>query len=216
MFTVDTETTIAIDSPDHIFPHGTANDNHTSIGLLDELKTKFSGQFSLMDLGCSGGQFIIDAIERGNLAIGLEGSDFSLKNNRANWIDKNINNSLFLCDISRDFRVKFNSEAFQFNCITAWEVLEHIHPDRLSVFLNNIKKHLSPNGIFIGTLCTITDTHKMKDGSDIELHQSVFPQEEWNRVFKHNGFDVHNYEFRHAVREFNDSAHFKFQLTLSL
>jgi hypothetical protein len=54
-----------------------------------------------MDLGCSGGGIILDALLRGHMAIGLEGSDVSLKQQRAEW--RVIPNHLFTCDITKPF-----------------------------------------------------------------------------------------------------------------
>ena len=60
------------DSPEQ----GASKNNHSNSSYLSELKriTKKS-DFSYMDLGCAGGQSVIDVYEQGNVACGIDGSD---------------------------------------------------------------------------------------------------------------------------------------------
>jgi 2-polyprenyl-3-methyl-5-hydroxy-6-metoxy-1,4-benzoquinol methylase len=75
---VITEHKVATESPDHLFPWGTARDNTTDLGFIDEIENYFNKKIKTLDIGCSGGQLTIDFHNRGHLAIGIEGSDFSL------------------------------------------------------------------------------------------------------------------------------------------
>jgi len=121
---------VAEDSRDHTHPWGTMRDNSTSVDLLYEMRRRF-GWYSLLDLGCAGGQFVIDSMRLANLAVGLEGSDYSARTGRANWPEYH-NKNLFTCDISRPFTVvqdgppwlAARAEPLLFDVITAWEVME--------------------------------------------------------------------------------------------
>src|SRR5438045_5671776 len=81
---------IAFESPDHLVTWGTMNDNSTNrkfVLFMDDLikRQRASGPLAFMDLGCSGGQLVKDFKDLGWIAVGLEGSDYSLKHRRANW-----------------------------------------------------------------------------------------------------------------------------------
>jgi hypothetical protein len=57
-----------------------------------------------MDLGCSGGGLVFDFLLRGHTAVGIEGSDFSQKSQRAEWRLLNQCN-LLTADITKPFQV---------------------------------------------------------------------------------------------------------------
>ena len=62
-FRLETKKTIAIDSPDHLCPVGCVNDNFSSPGLIDEVLQYFGDKkITALDLGCAGGQFVVDFI----------------------------------------------------------------------------------------------------------------------------------------------------------
>ena len=174
MFRVETNYPIAIDSPDHLHPKGTACDNNTWPGFIDDVEKHFARKVRFLDLGCAGGQFVADFLARGHEAVGLEGSDYSLRHNRANWPTL-AGANLFTCDISRPFRISIGNDGWPgFDVITAIEVLEHIPPDRIDQVLKNIADHLHPNGWFVASIGTRRDTF---DG--VELHQTVEQADWW-------------------------------------
>ena len=75
MITLEAAKQVADDSPDHICPVGAIRDNFTSQGLIAEVKDGFDDeQISMLDLGCAGGQFVVDFIKEGDIGVGLEGS----------------------------------------------------------------------------------------------------------------------------------------------
>ena len=122
---------VAIDSPDHLSPFGAAHDNHTDENFIRDCQNHFSRKISFMDLGTAGGATPIMAFESGNLAIGLEGSNFQIKNKDAQFHEqwkKYYGNVLFNCDISQPFEVCQKFKPIQFDVICAWEVIEHINP----------------------------------------------------------------------------------------
>jgi SAM-dependent methyltransferase len=214
MISLITNHPIAYDSPDHIVPWGTMRDNSTLPEFIEEIETHFSNQpIKMMDLGCSGGQLVVDFHNRGHLAVGLEGSDYSVKHQRANWPEW-YNKILFTCDVAKEYQINKDNEPIKFELITAWEVLEHIHPDDLKMFFNQIAKHLSPNGIFVAS---ISPNHDVIEG--VALHQSVFQQHEWlfnilteDGALEGSNLEYHPYPFKHAVRRGNGSFHILLKL----
>jgi len=181
-----TEHPLAFNSPDHLQPWGTANDNSTNrrfVMYMDgyiwgRRPTNSDGPYRMLDLGCAGGQLVKDFKDMGWTAVGLEGSDYSLKKGRANWPALG-NKNLFTCDITRPFRLFVDVNPARFDLITAWEVLEHIHPYDVKWVLENIYEHLKPGGLFIASTTNASDVH---DG--VELHQSWFTNEQWRNMIE--------------------------------
>src|SRR5437763_1568188 len=99
LFSLDCTKPIASDSPDHLVPRGTKNDN--SRNRLFNRKAELlltKKQLRVLDFGCTGGGFVKDCIDDGHIAVGLEGSDYSKRAHRAEWAT--IPQSLFTCDIT--------------------------------------------------------------------------------------------------------------------
>lgn len=193
--TLKCEREIAYDSPDHLAPLGTMQDNSTNArfnkkfyGLHQNNKTTLK----VLDLGCSGGGFIRNCINDGCLGVGLEGSDHSKKFKRAGWAI--IPEFLFTCDISKDFQLSLDDKEMNFNLITSWEVLEHLKEEAIDTLIENVKKHLSEDGLFISS---ISDC-KSPCG-DLELHQTQQPKEWWINKFKEHGL----YERKELYKYFN-------------
>tara|TARA_Y100001963_G_scaffold159405_1_gene262941 strand:+ start:6034 stop:7473 length:1440 start_codon:yes stop_codon:yes gene_type:complete len=207
--TLKTNHPIAIDSPDHIFPHGTKHDNSTNEGFINDIleynKIKGKKKINFLDLGCSGGQLVIDILNRGNFSVGLEGSDYSVKHKRANWPEYH-NKNLFTCDITKPYKLYNYNQPVQFDTITAWEVIEHIHPNNLKNFFKNINDNLCSGGFFCGSISTnedVVEGHK--------LHQSVFTKEEWfnmiPNILKETDLELFHYPFPNQVRKDIGSFH---------
>ena len=187
---------LAYDSPDHISPRGTMQDNSTNprfnrkvYRLLDKVKR----QIRVLDMGCSGGGFIRECNNDGCLAIGLEGSDYSEKHRRAEWAI--IPEFLFTCDIGKNFKLFKDNEHIKFNLITSWEYLEHINPEDVDTLIKNIKNNLLDDGIFIASLSNFPDIC-----NGIDLHQSKHPKKWWYNKFKEHGL----YERKELYGYFNN------------
>lgn len=182
---VITDYPVAFESPDHLAPKGTAENNSTNkkfILHMDQLLNKaFSGQtLYCLDLGCSGGQMVKDFLDLRWGGVGLEGSDYSLKRKRANWRELG-NRNLFTSDITKPFQIEINESRAQFHLITAWEVMEHIGtPDLIQVF-RNISDHLQPGGYFIASTTSTSDIHE-----GIELHQTQWENSQWRSFVETN------------------------------
>jgi len=195
-FKIKTNFPVALDSLDHLNPVGTTG-NNTSIPLIEEIEQYFENEkINMCDLGCAGGQFVVDFHNRGHSAIGLEGSDYSIHNNVDNWLQYH-NNILFTCDIEHLFSVQDeNNTNIKFKCISAWEVLEHIKPYRLNTVLKNIYDLLDDDGIFIGSISLIPCV--IQNG--VDLHQSRYTQDKWiNELFPRIGLQCFEYPFKNLV-----------------
>jgi 2-polyprenyl-3-methyl-5-hydroxy-6-metoxy-1,4-benzoquinol methylase len=178
-------------------------DNSTNPAFIQEVQDFFKSDYGLdkikfMDLGCSGGQLAVDFYKNGNVAVGLEGSDYSVKHQRANWPEYH-NKMLFTCDVAKPYTVSMNDGQYECNMVTAWEVIEHIHPDSLNTFFTNISNHLENNGVFVGSISTnveIIEGHV--------LHQSVFSEADWYEKFPEilsgTNLVLYQYPFQNVVR----------------
>lgn len=201
---VKTDKPVAVDSPDHICPVGAANDNHSHQGYIDEVVSYFAGkQMNVMDLGCAGGQLAVDFYHRGHFSIGLEGSSFPKENERFNW-SRHAGTVLHNADLTEPYEIYRDGERVLFDCISAWEVVEHIHPDKLQVFFDNIESNLKPDGIFVASINISPDDRTLPSGEVLHLHQSVFPEDHWRNVILSDR-DIIPYPFKNAVRVCKES-----------
>lgn len=178
-----TDFPVAYSSPDHIAPLGTMYDNSTNGKFVLHMDKLVRAELAttvpaMMDLGCSGGQSVADFKRLGWVAVGLEGSDYSLKHRRANWAHL-ANRNLFTCDITKPFTVMIETKELRFNLITAWEVLEHIKTNDLDVLFQNIRKHLAEGGYFIASTAS---GPSIVNG--VELHQTRWKNHEWQRFIQ--------------------------------
>jgi SAM-dependent methyltransferase len=182
---VQTDFPVAYESPDHIAPSGTKENNNTNkkfvLSMNDFIARRFPGEDKcFLDLGCSGGQLVRDFMDLNWVAAGLEGSDYSLKRKRANWATlAGIN--LFTCDITKPYQILRDGQPLGFHLITAWEVLEHIATPDLPNLFRWITHHLREGGYFIAST---TGTPDVVDG--IELHQTQMSNLEWKQFVRSN------------------------------
>lgn len=206
MIRLETKHSVALTSPDHLCPHGCVRDNFSSLDLISEVTEYFKDKKIVMiDLGCSGGQFVVDFIRQGDIAIGLEGSSHVLEGEgKSNW-KKYHNKNLFLCDISENYQLYLNDEPLKADFIHSEEVFEHISEDKIDNLFKNIKNHLNPDGICAFGISLVPDV-QVKDSNDnvveppydesdpslkfYKLHQSVFPADWWRDKLIENGFQI--------------------------
>ena len=185
--TLDTEYPIAYESNDYLVPHGTVRDDTRYPRFIHacEMYFKDREKLAFVDLGCSSGGIVLDALLRGHEAVGLEGSDESFKQQRAQW--RIIPKNLFTCDITKPFTLKKDGKLKEFDVISAWEVLEHIKEEDMPMLLENIKKHLNKGGIFIGTISNWDD---IDEETGVNWHVNLHPYEWWRDIFAEAGFDI--------------------------
>lgn len=183
VFTLDTKKPVAADSVDHRFPHGTANDSTRWPRFVFACERLFGPRLSFLDLGCAGGGLVLDFVLRGHDALGLEGSDYSLLRQRAEW--RTLPHRLMTCDITRPFRVRRAAGGeMHFDVISAWDVLEHIPEAALPVLFASVLAHLKAGGLFTGTVST-RSARVAPDGTN--YHATVRPKQWWLDAFAQAG-----------------------------
>jgi SAM-dependent methyltransferase len=197
---VETDHPIALDSNDHIFPHGTALDNTRSPRFVRACENILPQRpLRYLDLGCAGGGLVLDFILRGHFAIGLEGSDYSLINQRAEW--RLLPNNLFTCDIAKPFKIKEKNGAQSpvvFDVITAWELMEHIPEQGLPTLLENVRGHLSEDGFFIGSIALLKS---FGGDPNVRYHETLQSKAWWEELFRKQGLPMLS-EHPFGVRDF--------------
>ncbi len=193
-FVVQAEREVAFDSPDHLQPWGTKQNNSRNGRFNHKLYALYAHSHDplwILDMGCSGGGFVKDCLDEGCIAMGLEGSDFSKRFRRAEW--RTIPENLFTADVTHPFQIQGEFAAglcpVQFDFVTCWEMIEHIAETSLKQVADNVRKHLKPGGLWIMSVATMDDIH---DG--VNLHQTVKPREWWLAKFKEFGF-IHMDEY---------------------
>lgn len=109
-----------------VIRRGTRNDNTRCPRFVRKCEDIFGHKIRALDLGCAGGGLVLDFLLAGHSSVGLEGSDYSLKWQRAEW--RFLRDRLFTCDITEPYSIIDNSagKPAQFDLISAWEVLEHL------------------------------------------------------------------------------------------
>jgi predicted TPR repeat methyltransferase len=201
--------------PDFDYPNqGASQNNHSNPVYLKELE-RVTGKpnFSYMDLGCAGGQSVVDLYNLNHISCGIEGSDLEKMINESknrikpepryigdtsditedvhdNWI-KYKDKCLFKADITKPFRlINENNEQQKFDVITAWDVLEHPKPEDIPNVINNVKEHLDENGMFICLINLVSGHH----------HQCIKPSEWWLQIFDEHGFENVEFDFNASPR----------------
>ena len=192
-FTVETAYPVAVGSADHLHPRGTVFDS--SVNYRFNLKVREflrpQEKISLMDLGCAGGGLVRSFLRDGHAAIGLEGSDASKRMRSGEW--DTIPFNLFTCDITKPFQVSLAGRPFQFDVITAWDVLEHIPEAALTGLVGSISLHLRPGGYFIGSVDLLPDGNPL---TGAVYHLTLKPAGWWEQLFCERGFvKVENHPF---------------------
>jgi len=185
LYAVETSAPVAVESADHKWPRGTAFDNSTNRNFNLKLYAYFNFRPDLrvMDLGCSGGAFVKSFLEDGHTAVGLEGSDWSKKLRSGEW--DTCPHHLLTCDITNAFQLRDRAGMpMTFHCITAWEVLEHIPSDKLPALIDNISRHLAPEGIFAGSVDTAPDANPI---TGAVYHATLQPKSWWLAQFAKAG-----------------------------
>jgi cyclopropane fatty-acyl-phospholipid synthase-like methyltransferase len=179
-FTLQTDHPIAVDSPDHIHPWGTMRDNSKCRPFCELVEKHFAGRKPLrcLDLGCSGGGLCLDWVEMGHEAVGLEGSDYSLKRKRAEWAT--IPDRLFTCDCSYPFQVYEDGAPALFDVITGWEFFEHVFEERIPTLLANVRRHLKKDGLVFASI---------PEHRDPPWHVCLHDRAWWDAAFHAVGFE---------------------------
>jgi SAM-dependent methyltransferase len=198
-------------------------DNSTDIDLIEEAISRFSldesEKINWLDLGCGGGEFILDIKNnpKTDICIGLDGSCGVYK--QKNWQNEKNKNVLKHADLTKEFFVQDNEKTIKFDIITCSEVIEHFSEDQLDTFFVNVYNHLSENGIFFGSIALFPDTRdingyyeghpKFDPNSELfVLHKTVYEtREPWDKIMK-KYFDILEYDFSIRMRNHHNSYYF--------
>lgn len=189
-----TDFTVAYESYDHQIPKGTMADNTHHVPFVERVEEMSEGnKIVFADLGCSGGGLVKDFIDRGHNAIGIEGSDYSKVNRRAEWVT--IPEHLHTADITKPFFITSGDGAAAVcDMITAWDVMEHIAEQDLGGVLANIRNNLKTGGLFVCSIATFPD----------EPHHVTLKEEPWwvekFAKFKLIKYAKPSFEVHHMVR----------------
>jgi SAM-dependent methyltransferase/glycosyltransferase involved in cell wall biosynthesis len=188
-----TENPLAIDSADHVFPRGTRNDNTRHLRFVRACEKLFPKPIRHLDLGCAGGGLVWDFLLCGHVSYGIEGSNLSKLEQRAEW--RSIPEYLFTADITKPFGfADASGNPLTFQVISAWEVLEHIHEKDLPRLIENIDRHLAPSGVFVASVATFED----RDPSTGAVwHVTVRPPDWWHERFSSLGWSAETGLFSH-------------------
>lgn len=197
-----TEYPQAYSSPDFLDPDGAINDNNSNDEFIASmLRLTNNYKFSILDLGCAGGQMVVDFHNRGHTSAGVEGSDKhvmkQVARGRENW-DIYEDVCLFRADVTKPFYIlDENDDLYRFNIITSWEFLEHPPCDTVPMTISNMKKHLTPNGIMLHMINT----------SPGWKHQCPQSGEWWDEQFKTFGFKSYKYPIQTTPRGYCHDGH---------
>jgi len=204
---IKTEFPDASDSLDYIEPQGAVTDNYSSIFFISELKRVafervmiFNRPFSYLDLGCAGGQAVVDLYKLGHVACGVDGSDLDkMLNNSKDTIGYNWKTykdvCLFKADITKPFEFYDEDEQLQkFDIIGAWDVMEHPGPESVPGVIENVKKHMHSKSIFVAIINTIG----LKEN---KYHQCAKPKDWWVDIFEKHGMKNTDFDMRASPRQ---------------
>lgn len=152
---LQTEHPVALSSTDrldHIHQEfnrsGSVHDFTDGSVFANELRGRFPGKNTLLDLGTATGTVPQTMCMSGMEAIGLEGSEAAKDRRLGAWgVCPQI---LSTCDIGEPFRItKPDGASVVFDFVTSWGVMEHLPEAGLRQCLKNIDAHLAIDGIGI-------------------------------------------------------------------
>lgn len=189
-----TEHPIAVDSNDHLIPHGTVRDRSDATKFCEFVRYNWPEKQTLLDLGTANGTVVTSAVYQGFDAYGIEGSD-APRLRQAEIAGEPWNNyynvRLFHADLRYPFTLSnddtLDSTRIPYRCpvafdiITAWDVLEHMTEETIDTVMENIRKH-SKTGTFV--MATI-----QFDAKNNQLyHHLLKPRGWWINKFDEFGF----------------------------
>lgn len=219
-WTIETAHPVAVDSYDHTHPYGTIRDNTTNAQFVKKLRDylgprEYHNTKGLtLDIGCAGGGLVKDLNNSGAFyAVGIEGSDINQKAKRAEWAT--MPGNLFTADATKPYRLYWNELPARFDCITAWEVLEHIAKDDLPGFFTNIVNHTWPGTFFICSVANCPSIAEEYAVEGIDHHRTQEGPEFWLPLIESFGFkrdiDIESYFGGDVVRWVHHNWCFRYQ-----
>jgi ubiquinone/menaquinone biosynthesis C-methylase UbiE len=144
--------------------------------MMRYIKFLRKGHQKLLDVGCGEGHYVRDAIEEGIDAYGIDISSYALEN---------------ALDTVKE-RISFGSITqipfadYEFDVMTAFDVIEHIHPKDTLKAVAEIRRVLKPGGIVIMT----TPSSSFGDWVSDLTHINVRPPKFWRLILEEHDFQV--------------------------
>jgi ubiquinone/menaquinone biosynthesis C-methylase UbiE len=130
----------------------------------------------LLDVGCGEGYYVRDAIEEGIDAYGIDISSHALENALDRVKDRISFGSITEIPFADD----------EFDLMTAFDVIEHIHPKDTLNAIAEIRRVLKPRGIVIMT----TPSSNFGDWVSDLTHINVRPPKFWKLILEEHDFEV--------------------------
>lgn len=130
----------------------------------------------LLDVGCGVGYYLKDAIDEGFDAYGIDISEYAINNPLPEVVGKTRLGGITDIPFGPD----------QFDVITAFDVIEHIHPRDTEKALIELYRVLKPDGILILTTPSGFYGEWVKDLT----HINVRPPKYWKIMFTKAGFKL--------------------------
>jgi len=218
-----------LNSPDYLDPAGSIEDNSSSQYFIYELQKSFHGfPFRVLDLGCAGGQFVVDIYNKGFpwVAVGIEGGNIygmtkefeekecetgalSIARGAQNW-KQYEGKCLFHADISKPFEVLKQEELHE---VLLKQEKSHDNSfknaSRLTFNVITAYEFLEhPLPEEIPQILENVKNHLHGNGyfvgtinlSPGDHHRCPRPVEWWNNIFEEHGFDMYQYPFMSSPR----------------
>lgn len=180
---ISTNYPYAFQSQDFLVPKGASEDRTRCPAFVRDVQNLFRRKIRYLDLGCSNGGLVYDFLLQGNVAFGIEGSDFGLTNQSQHW--RVIPDFLGNADLTKQFQVSDNGVESKFDVIGAWEVLEHISAGDLPTFFLNVYNHLADGGIFMASVAQFPDFDPV---TGQKWHITIESRDWWIKQFSEFGF----------------------------
>lgn len=137
---------------------------------------KGSSSVNLLDVGCGEGYYVRDALEEGIDAYGIDTSSYAVEN----ALDE-VKDRISFGSITE---IPFGDE--EFDVMTAFDVIEHIHPKDTLDAVAEIRRVLKPDGIIIIT----TPSSNFGDWVSDLTHINVRPPKFWKLILEEHNFEV--------------------------
>lgn len=181
-----TEYPIAFDSHDHVSPDSTTEGVVRPTLFVQDCIRVLGDEIKSLDLGTGAAGIVLEFLMNGIVAVGVDGSDFCRRNKIGYW--PLLPRNLFTCDITKPFSFLTTGDQTQieFDVITMWEVLEHLAAESLEGLFQNITRHLSAQGYFIGSVSLVEYT----DAQGNPYHVTLKPRRWWETEFKRYGLEL--------------------------
>lgn len=189
---IETDHPAASDTYDHKSPRDAIEDTTRSPAFLHALERHLGVErLRYLDLGCSAGGLVFDALTRGHLGVGIEGSDVSSRLQRSYW--RVCGDFLFTADFTKPFTLTAKKGPLRFHAISLWKTFGHLPEEALSGIFENIDRHLEDNGIIVGSIETVQDTDRQSGAEDRDAMEGLVW---WKERFARSGFEfVENHDF---------------------